>query len=498
MFEIVKILYRELHYQIVKRNPLVANNERRFKKQLKTSLNMKRRVGVQSIAFLAFGAMSAMGIAISPEKYVITSFLASLGLIPFIFGIYVTAVQSSYVLSLGLFEPLKVLPLRVGALYLSELLSIDLIPSFSIVLPSILVVIVKYPISGILALLWMILGVFIGHTLGLLILTFFGLKVSQRKGRGHSLKNLFKIFALMLYMGVFYVMAYAQNYIKAHSEYLASFMGRYSLAYPFTIASIFEPFKSFLLLAVYSVIFGSLYVVVIRRTWSKIIEPEVISSAQKFSKFRPSKGGSLFALVSKDLRIIFRKTAMLTGFLVPLYFALPQLIMGIQSGNFALSDATALFFTVGFMSTAGADAILKVEGKTLDFLRTLPLKKGTYALSKALSMSTVPSIILLLVLGVTYYFNGIKAVYLLPYALMLPLTSSLIVMLYFFHYKAEEIGISEVNFGHIIVLFIIVGVAYALLGAPLVLLGLLKGLPLSYGIDAILIAVLLYALGVSR
>lgn len=495
MFEIVKILYRELHYQIVRRNPLVANDERRFRKQLKTSLNMKRSVTMQSIAFLAFGAMSAMGIVVTPEKYVITSLLASLALIPFIFGIYVTAVQSSYVLSLGIFEPLKMLPLRVGALYLSELLSIDLIPSFSIVLPSVFVVMVKYPVSGILALLWMILGVFIGHTLGLLILTFFGLKISQRKG---TLKNLFKIFALMLYMGIFYVMAYAQNYIRAHSEYLASFMGRYSIAYPFTVASIFEPFKSILLLMTYFIIFGSIYVLVIRRTWSKIIEPEVISSITVASKFKPSKGGTLFALVSKDLRIIFRKTAMLTGFLVPLYFALPQLIMGIQSGNFSLLDATVLLFTVGFMSTAGADAILKVEGKVLDFLRMLPLKKGTYALSKALSMSTVPSIISLLVLGITYYFNGIRTIYLLPYAFMLPLTSSLIVMLYFFHYSGEEIGVPEVNFGHILVLFIIVGISYAFVGLPLVLLGYMRGISLSYGIDVLLIAGLLYALRVSR
>jgi len=117
MFKIVRILYRELHYQIVKRNPIVANDEKKFKQQLKTALSVKRNIGFQSLAFLAFGAFSAVSLALSSNKYVMASLLVSIALIPFIFSLYVTAVQSSYVLSVGLFEPLKTLPIRVGALY---------------------------------------------------------------------------------------------------------------------------------------------------------------------------------------------------------------------------------------------------------------------------------------------------------------------------------------------------------------------------------------------
>ena len=132
---------------------MVANDEKRFKKQLKNALSIKRNLALQSLAFIFFGIFMASGIVLSDNKIVISSLAVSLALVPFIFSLYVTAVQSSYVVSLGLFEPLKSLPIRVGALYLSELLLIDIAVSLSIVLPSAIVLLIKFPVNGLLFLL---------------------------------------------------------------------------------------------------------------------------------------------------------------------------------------------------------------------------------------------------------------------------------------------------------------------------------------------------------
>ncbi|AIF68930.1 hypothetical protein PAP_02510 [Palaeococcus pacificus DY20341] len=494
MFEIVRILYKELHYQIVKRNPIVANDEKKFKQQLKTALSVKRNIGFQSLAFLAFGAFSAVSLALSSNKYVMASLLVSLALIPFIFSLYVTAVQSSYVLSVGLFEPLKTLPIRVGALYLSELLFLDLIPAMAIVLPSVAVLAVKFPVSAFLVLLWMLMGVLAGHTIGLVILTFFGLRISVGKSRGHSIKSFLKIVALFLFMSLFYALYYIQEYLVENSEKVAAIIGRYSLAYPFTVASVFEPIKSFLLLAGYAAFLAPIYYFTLKKVWERVLEPQLISERAKSAKFKASAGGKVFTLLLKDLRIIFRKTAMLTGFLVPLYIVMPQLFIVIKEGKFSVTHAMALFFAVGLFTTAGADAVLKVEGKVLDFLRTLPLDKNAYAVGKALSMSVVPSAITLLVFAVAYYFNGSEALYLLPYTFLLPLTASLTTMFYFFHYEGNEIGVPEVTFAHIILLFILVGMLFAIIGIPPLLIATPLGYFVSYAIAAVLLGLLLFSM----
>ncbi|MPW39060.1 hypothetical protein GBV73_05020 [Thermococcus sp. 101 C5] len=460
----LEVLYRELHYRIAKRNPLVANDERQFQKAIKNA--MKRSIGVQVLGFLPFGLLMASIFAFTNEKLVLSSLMVSLALIPFVFAMYVTAVQTSYVLSVGLFEPLKLLPIKMGSRYLSGLLLLEISPSLATVLPSALFLMVKYPLSGFLAVLWLLLGLFLGHTLGLLLVNFFSLRIHQRAGRGHFLKSFARVVMFLLFIGMFMMMNYLQYYIREHSEQVAGIVEKYFIAYPFVVSSIFDPLRSMALFLAYLSIFGLVYHLTLKGVWKKILEPPVVSERRSISKFRASLRGKILALVLKDFKIFARKPAMLVAFLFPIYVIFQTLVSALQRGELGLEDLLPVLFMIGLFSVPGADAVLKVEGKNLDFLRTLPIKKRDFVIAKVMSMALIPTFLglSLVALGVFY---GSEAFVLLPYALFLPFIASSITMLYFFRYKGEEIGIPELRWPQIILMFIIVGIVFGIIALPI-------------------------------
>ena len=91
---------------------------------------------------------------------------------------------------------------------------IDQIPALAMILPSIAVVMAKYSLNGILALLWVFVGMFAGHTFGLIIYSAFGLRISYRKSKSGSLKNFLKILAIFAFMGCFMASATCKNTFK--------------------------------------------------------------------------------------------------------------------------------------------------------------------------------------------------------------------------------------------------------------------------------------------
>jgi len=125
MFEVVRILYKELHYQMLKRDPRLS--EEKMLKVLK-KVSVKRNVVKISFLYLFFGSFLASGIVFTDEKIVISSLAVTIATLSFVFALYATVVNSSHSLSIGLFEPVKVLPVRIGTIYLSELLVLDIIP----------------------------------------------------------------------------------------------------------------------------------------------------------------------------------------------------------------------------------------------------------------------------------------------------------------------------------------------------------------------------------
>ncbi len=477
MFEVIKILYKELHYQMVKSNPMVSNDEEKFEQQLKKSLDMKRNILRQSLGFLFFGVFTASSIYMADNESMMIGVLSSLALIPLILSIYQTTIQASYFTSLGIFEPLKSQPVKLGGRYLSGVISIDLLPGLIIVVPSAIVLMVKSPIHGAIALLWLLVGILIGHTIGLGIFSTFGLKITNYKGKFGFLKNIAKTIGLLLVMGMFFAVIYLQDYIAQQSQIISN----YSFVYPLSIASVFDPLNSVLLLIAHLVVVLPLYFLFIKKVWSGILEPEVVTEGKRETSYKTSVKKPISSLIYKDFRIISRKTSMIAGFLLPLYIIIPQIFIGIEDGTISLIETTGFVFIVGVMTVAGADAILKVEGKTLDFLKTLPVTKKQFAMSKAVSMCVIPTILEIAVIGLGLYFNR-QVIYLVPLALILPFTSALVTMAYLYRYEGEEIGTPEFNYKKMFILFVIVGALFGLIASPIFLLDIIPRYFISYGI----------------
>ena len=487
MLETTKILYRELHYQMIKRNPLIANDEKRFRRAMKR-IDIKRNLLSSSLPFIFFGFFISSAIALSDDRIVILSFVTSVSLLPFVFALYVTAVHSSYIVSLGLFESLKSLPIKTGAIYLSELLLIDSLPSLAILLPSMIILLVKFPFAGILFILWILVGLFLGHTIGLLVFSLFGLRISHRKSRLQSVKSIMKILALLVFMGIFYALSYLQRYLADNSEKFASLFEKYEVAYPFSVSSIFEPQKSMLLLIGYLVVFFPLYYFSINRVWEDILEPKLSFVTRKTS-FKAGSGGVIFALALKDLKIIFRRASMIAGFLIPIYFVLPQVFIIIKKGYFPEGLAISLLFIIATFSTVGATIILKIEGKELDFLRTLPISKSQFALSKAIAMSLIPVILCIAIVLLNAYFN--QSLYLFLHAFLLPLNVSLLTMIFLFRYEGEEIGIPEISMLRTFFLLILNGLMLGIIVLPAFIISLPYGLVASYTLAMIMLYLML-------
>jgi len=300
---------------------------------------------------------------------------------------------------------------RIGAIYLSELLLLGIIPTLTMAIPSVVA------IAGLIAI-----------------------------------------------MSAFYGLNYFQRYLMRYSERFGDVFERYLITYPFSVSSIFEPEKSSILLVAYAFVFLLLYRFFINRVWKGILEPKVIIEGSPRS-FTAGFGGSTLALAIKDLRLVFRKTSMIAGLLIPLYFILPPVFMMVRNGNFPKELVIGMMAIISFFSTVNADILLRVEGKEIDFLRILPVKKSQFILGKAISMSTLPIIFSIILICLGFYFDRIALIF-LPHAFLMPLDVSLLTMIYLFHYKGEEIGIPGKDLLRTIVLLIINGILVGAFAVP--------------------------------
>ncbi len=485
MTNLVSVLYRELHYQMMKRNPNIS--ERRLYKTMK-KFSVKRRVAINSIAFVIVGAFFIPAM-VTGSKIVISSISVALASFAFIYSFYVTAVDSSYVISMGIFDPLKFLPIRVGAYYLSGVLMLDVIPAFVITLPAIIYMLTKAPLLGLMMLGWVCIGTLIGHTLGLIVFTVFGLGVSYRKTRTEFLRSILRIVGVLIFIGAFYVVGSIQNYVTKYGSELSSVFSKYYIAFPFSAASIFHPIQCVGLMAFYSAVFGFVYVKSVNKSWQRILEPKVYATEAKVSEFKAGFGGQMFSLIEKDARLIMRKTSMAAGFLIPIYIVLPQVFLAVTTGKFPLVEAIILVAVLSIFSVVNADIILRVEGKEVDFLKTLPITKSKFVTAKAIMTSIVSILSALAVSIIAVYYNPPSAP-LLPLAVVMPLNASLLTMAILFHYPGEEIGVPERGPGMLILLFIVVS---ALIGATVLPVIIWRTWSISYVISFVSLPILLIA-----
>ncbi|MFW6185073.1 MAG: hypothetical protein ACOC5C_00175 [Halobacteriota archaeon] len=488
MFDVVRILHKELHYQIIRSNPMIANDPRKFRRAM-NRLGIKRTLAFQSVPFLAIGSIIAMGVINQVEdRALVSSFAVSISALPFIFALYVTAVQSSYSVSLGLFEYLKTLPVRIGTVYLSELLLIDILPWLALVVPSVIVISLSFGFAGALFFLWLLVGLLAGHTIGLLAYSLLGwrLSLSNTKTRMQPVKNLLKIVGMLALFGFFYGITSFQRDVD-YSRFTAIF-ARYEYIYPFTVTSIFEPYKSLMLVSVYVIVLIPVYYYSLGRVWNNLLEPKA-AVKREIRSFRAGFGGQLYNLAMKDLRIVFRKGSLVVGFLIPLYFILPQIAVALRSGNLPVENVFNLILFIALISIIGATVVLRIEGKEVDFLRALPIHRNQFVLSKAISASPLPIVISVAIACLGIYFDVI-ALYLVPIAFLLPFTVFMITMLVSFR-GIEELGVPEITIGKTIILFIINGAFLGVIGAPVFLLSFPAGLMVSYGMVLALLYLLL-------
>ncbi|NJE60500.1 hypothetical protein [Thermococcus sp. 21S7] len=457
MFEIVRILYKELHYRRLKSNPQIAADPEKFSKQLRNAGDIKRGMALQAVAFLFFGVMMAGAIVGAEDETRAAVIFATYALLPFIMALYTTTVNASYATSMGIFEPLKPLPIRTGSKYLSVLLAIDNVPAVIALLPAAVMMMVKHGTPGLLGLLWILTGAFLGHVLGLVVFTFFG--SASVGGRFSKLRTLARTLGVVLFIGIFYALNYFQEYVNEHYEDLLPFFSKYSLAYPFSVASITDPAHSALILLGYLIILVPLYWFILGRLWGRLEEGARVSRSRTVH-FKAETHHPIVAIALKDLRIVFRKSALIVGLVFPLFIILPSAVGILTSGKVEDWALASVLLMIAWMSSVGIDTVLKIDGREFEFLRSLPITVGQFVRAKLLVMNAVPVTAGVgLVLAVSYL--DVRTLALLPAAVILPLLTSSVALAFFYHGESE-LSVPETNFGHVLVLMIING---ATLGA---------------------------------
>jgi len=474
MFEVLRILYRELHYRRLKNNPQIAGDPEKLRKQLKNSGDIKRGIAIQSVAFLVFGLMMAGAIMAAEDETKAAIVFSTYALLPFVLALYTTTVNASYATSMGIFEPLKPLPLKTGSKYLSMLLAVDNLPAVIALLPPVGVMMARYGIAGFLGLLWILTGAFLGHVLGLVVFTFFG--SSSVGGRFSKLRTLARTLGILLFISMFYALNYLQQYVNEHYEELLPFFSKYSLAYPFSVASITDPLHSALLLSGYLIILVPAYLVILGRLWRRLEEGETVSRA-RVMRYRAEARSPVLALALKDLKIVFRKSALIVGLIFPLFMVLPSAINILTTGHVSEWAVASVLLMIAWMASVGIDTVLKIDGKEFEFLRTLPITLGQFIRAKLIVMNAVPVTAGVgFVLAVSYVRLGYLT--LIPAAIILPVLTSSVALAFFYHGE-KELSVPETNFGHVLVLMIVNGVALGAVAALWYFAGYLPALALA-------------------
>jgi hypothetical protein len=219
----------------------------------------------------------------------------------------------------------------------------------------------------------------------------------------------------------------------------------------------------------YVFIFAPLYSYSVRNAWRKVLEPDVLSDSGGKSIFKASFGNPIAAMTLKDIKVISRRSSAIFALLIPLYFVLPQIFLTLRTGIFPFEHALSLISVSALFSIIGSEVILKIESKEIDFLKTLPVTKRQFTLSKSLSMAVFPVLICIGIVSIGCYFNP-QTIFLLPLAVMNPINVSLLTMTLLFRYKGDEIGIPEKGFLKSTILFTVNGLMIGITVLPVFLM----------------------------
>jgi predicted permease len=336
------------------------------------------------------------------------SMLASFGLIVFIYlfiiGIYNSIVFLNSVYNNNIMSPLKSMPIKVNVnvpfvswfLYNSSSYIFVVFPS------AIFFYLLTHNYETIL--LTVIYAFFV------LMLSFIISSIifiySSKKAKTHtSIKNVVKILALFLFLGAFYLLLEEPSYFKYISSAVASlpfyvriFAFPINLEYIIYFNSelplfyrILEVLLSLLFLAI--VIF--IYLGIRYKIYNILMSSEENASSERISS-QLKQSTMLVAFLKKDAKSTFRKPQNLSYIFLPVLFVIPFFI-GISSGlNSGLNQAMfSLLYLVEFVSSFYSIFLLVVEGKGIEVLNSLPVKKQSIAFYKSIFGLIIFSIIAL-------------------------------------------------------------------------------------------------------
>jgi len=468
LWEMIKVIYREVHYRMLKENVTVSSNKKKFEDSLRWQANIKLGLGLQALWMLIMGILLGISVALAPKDVKGIAF-ASLLPVPLIYSIYSTGLTASYLQSGRVFEPLKPLPIKNLNLLVSLAIFIEVLPALFLMLPS--AFFLDDAIATVMGIAWVFVTLVMGHAIGLFIQVKFG---GVHVGRGSIIRNLAKVFGLLFMVGIYLIVQLLARFIEENIRVIAPLFRKYYIAFPMVASTVYDPLKSFTMLLAYGVPFGLLYLYSMRKLWESIEGVKVYGKAK--TKYKLLTRMPSLALFEKDYKIIFRKTQLLGSFLAPVTMTIWFIYMAFKSG-FPLLQGALLMLSIGMLSMVSLDASFKVDMEAFEVLRSLPITKRQYLKSKALTMAFLPLVLEVIMLVVVLIFKGKEAFYLTPYVFS-PLLGAAIGVGYT-SMKIREVEMPNFGVTDSLLLILLMAVPIALAGiilffagSPYVYLGL--------------------------
>ncbi|AFK22548.1 hypothetical protein [Pyrococcus sp. ST04] len=453
MLDIIRIIYREIHYQMIKDNPSAVKDPKKVEESLKWSGSLKLGVGLQSLAYLLFGAMFGIGVFMTKEEYrgiVFSSYL----IVAFIMALYTTSLSSGYLLSSRAIDPLKPLPLRNFNSIVSATLLLECLPAFFLLLPSALAL--KKPLSILLGIGWVLVAILLGHAIGVLLQVKFG---GVHVGKGGIIKAIAKTIGQMFFIAIFFVLQLVSRFVLKNVEYFAPVFQKYPIIFPMAAATVVEPLRGFIMFMLYAIPTAFSYVYSIKKI------NEILEGIKVYGKapmeYSLSITSPILAFVQRDYKMIFRRNSYLGAFLSPIGMSL-YFIWNLFKDGFPLEETGLMIVVISSLGVILLDIVFKMEMEGLDILLNLPITKRQFLLAKALTISLSPLTFSIVFIVLASWSNGLSALYLLPLLSTPFLTSSIGVS--YVGFKIEGVEIPELRIYDGIALLIMVFVPVVIAG----------------------------------
>ncbi len=395
-----KLIMIEQRYLAIKDTPKFQQNVNSVNKKTYFTRNIL-------MTYIANAVLFTMVFAILDSAYFVekdTAMLASSGLIVFLYlfviGIYNSIVFLNSVYNNNIMAPLKSIPIKVNVnvpfvswfIYNSSSYIFVVFPS------AIFFYLLTHDYETIfLAIIYAFLVLIVSFIISSLLFIYSG-----KKAKTHtSIKNVIKILMLFIFLGAFYLLleepsyfGYVSSAIAALPYYVRIFAFPINIEYivylNYTLPLLYriiEILMSLLFLAI--VVF--IYFYLRYRIYNILMTSEENASSEKiYSNIKANK--MLKAFLKKDAKSTFRKPQNLSYIFLPVLFVIP-FFLGIGVGDGFDSPFFSLLYLVEFVSSFYAIFLLVVEGKGIEVLNSLPIKKQSIAFYKSIFGLIIFSII---------------------------------------------------------------------------------------------------------